>query len=253
MTEDYYEYELENPDGWVTKEQPAKPDWIDGELLSIAGHNRHGQPNLKLVWGGSEKSDRSEHSRLKYHAGFSKREVHGYRFRGEDGEWQFAENIDHLPSTTLTIPDVSQEQLGIPRWVIERWISPEELEHAGRFQTTWSGAEKLLRDFPREGVYDAYFVIENLQGKFRQLDRDVIAFLKMKWNFDQKSLAEQERIRDAHEEKVYEMEQKREAELWDAALSFDLKLPEEERERRDEYWAKHHDYKYQEMLAQRLC
>jgi hypothetical protein len=197
-------------------------------------------------------SDRSENARLKYHAGWSSKEVKGWRYR-KDGEWVFAENIDDLDPSIMVFPDVHQEQLGMPRWVIERWVSPEELEETNRFQNRkeFHDTEKILRDFPREGVYDAYFVVQNSEGKFRQIDRDVLHFIRMKWKFEQDPELVERMIAD-HEAREEELLEKREAELWEAAVNFDLRLPDEVREEREEYWAKHHDYvaEYQRMIAQ---
>jgi hypothetical protein len=249
---DYYEYFPDSPDSWVTKSAPSRPHWFDRELVSIAGLNRHGKPNLQLVWGGTQVSDKAEDTRLKYHAGWSAREVKGWRYR-QGEEWIFTEDIDNLDPSIMVFPDTHQEQLGVPRWIIERWVSPEELEEENRFQVRkeFRETQKVLRDFPREGVYDAYFVVENLQGKFRQVDNDVLSFIRMKWHIEQKPIEEIEKMIEAHDEAEMASMGKREAELWDAALDFDLKLPKEETERREEYWAKRHDYKVelQRMLA----
>lgn len=252
MTDNFYEFRADDPDSWVAKTPPSHPEWFSNELVKIAGLNRHGKPNLRLVWGGSEPSDRTEKARLKYHAGWSSKEVKGWRYK-EGDEWAFTEDIDNLDTSIMVFPDTHQYQLGVPRWIVERWVSPEELEWQNRFQTRkeFHDTENLLREFPREGVYDAYFVIENLERKFRQVDMDVIHFLKMKWHYE-KDFETVERMIEAHDEKEFEDMEKAEAELWEAANGFDLKLDIEERERREEYWAHHHDYaaEYQRMVAQ---
>lgn len=249
---DYYEYFPDDPESWTVKEEPSRPEYFDRELIEIAGLNRHGKPHLRLVWGGTQLSDRTEDTkRLKYHAGWSQREVQGWRYRQGD-EWVFTENIDDLDPSVMIFPETRQEQLGVPRWIIERWISPEELERQHRFQSRkeFHDTENLLREFPREGVYDAYFVVENLERKFRQVDRDVLHFIKMKWSIEKNPEVVEQMI-DAYEEKEYNDAMRYEEELWAAAKGFDLRLDDEERERREEYWAKHHDYvaEYQRMIA----
>jgi len=239
-----YEYDPENKDTLTYQRLPDVSKDVQNELVKIAGLNRFGQPNLRVVKGNEVKSDKAfDAKRLKYSQGYAPFEVNGYRYR--DGEnWVFVANIDNLPENVFVVPDTQQEELGLLRYVVERWVSPEELEAQGRFQTRYGNGDlaPTLRQFPREGVYDCYQIIENAEGMFRKIDRDVLNFLKMRWRYEQKSEAEKEADREKALELREEQKAKRQKELWEAAWNFDIKLDKEEIERREHYWATKDDY-----------
>lgn len=206
--------------------------------------NRHGKPNLRLVWGGTALSEKSaDKGRLKYLCGRSPKKLKGYEYNDENGVRQFVEDINDAPRTAFTIPVMESQQLGLLRWVIEIWTSPESLEAAQRFRNRYLPGEisPILRKFPREGIYDTFFIVENLQEKFRPVDHDVLQVIAAMWKDRQRSFAEREADEQAYEDREAERKAKVEAELDRALLQGDLKLDPEEKERRAEYWAKH-DY-----------
>ena len=229
-----YEYVEENPSSWRVWQAPEKPEWFEHELLKIAGKNRFGQPNLRLVWGGScEDEHAEERGRLKYHCGYTLNAITGYSYT-LDGQDVFTTNIDSIPETAIAIPSTEREELGLPRWIVEQWTSPEKLEQQKRF-TVRKGeddTENVLRAFPRQGVYDTYFIVENLEGLFRKLDHDLIQFTKNKWDYDKLSFEEQEIDREKYTKRKEQESRAKKEEIRQAAVNFDLKLPKDEKERR---------------------
>jgi hypothetical protein len=238
-----FEYIEGDESTWRRFTPPHLPSWVNDELIKIAGLNRHGQPNLRCVWAADMESDRTEFKQLKYSCGYSPTQVSGYKYQ-IDGVWHFTETIEEIDPSVFLLPSIHREELGLPRFVIEQWISPEELERQGRYQHRYDGNDlhPTLRKFPREGIYDLYLIVENAAGLFRQVDRDVANFVKMKWNYDFKPFEDREADKDRIDAQNEVARRERQAEIWDAANFFDMKLPKDEKERRDHYWATLHDY-----------
>lgn len=235
-----YEYLTDRPETWVYHQPPAFPQWFQDGLTRIAGSNRHGKPHLRLVWGGTCPNDKNEISSLKYLAGHSTGVLQGYDWH-KDGDKGWVKDLAQAPENALVFPATKVEPLGLLRWVIEKWTAPEELERQGRFQHRYLPGEMtpVLREFPREGIYDCYQIIENREGRFRHVDKDVLDFIEMRWNYDQKPYHERLADEWAIEDKEIEDKEKKEADLWKAVFDFDLRLDKEEKERREEAWRKH--------------
>lgn len=238
-----FEYEKDNQGSWKFQKLPDIPKEFQEELTRIGGLNRFGKPNLKVVKGNEELSDRDTHKGLKYLAGFAPQDVKGYRYR-IDGEWKFSENIDDLDPSVMVYPAIERQPLGLLRYVIERWVSPEELGETGRFQTRYASGDlaPVLRSRPAEGVYDLYQIVETREGKFRKLDKDVLNFIKMRWKYEQ--IDERAKLQDEERAEAYEKIQKERSleDIWEAAANLDLRLDPEERERRDAFWAAYDQY-----------
>jgi hypothetical protein len=237
---DTYEYIEDRPETWKYHTPPAFPKWFQEGLTDIAGTNRHGKPKLRLVWGGTEKSDKSENYSLKYLAGYSSGVLQGYNYIA-NGETTFVTDLSDAPDNALVVPATKTEPLGLLRWVIEKWVSPEELERMHRFQNRYlpGEIEPVLREFPREGIYDVFLIVENKQGKFRSLDEGVLSVVKSLWHYQQKPFHERQADDWAAEDAEKERLEKQDAEEWKAVWSADLKLDKEDKERRNEYWAKY--------------
>ena len=236
---DSYEYLSDDESTWRYQKLPdIDPDFIR-ELTAIGGLNPHGQPNLRVVKGNEVLNDRTNLTALKYHLGYSPTIVLGFDYI-DNGQTGFAEKIEDVPETALvTNTRMTREALGKLRYIIERWTSPQELESEGRFRRR--DVDGLLRDFPREGIYETYYIVETSDGKFRHLDGLVLELLKFRWDYDK--LPEDERMRKYDEflakEKVKEFAEYKEK--VQAALDGDYRLPREEMESREEFWAKY-DY-----------
>lgn len=235
-----YEYLEDDPSTWRFHPPPAFPRNFQEGLIKIAGLNRHGNPNLKLVWGGTEYSDRSETPQLKYLAGYSTGVLQGYSCY-KDGETSFVTDLNDAPDNSLVVPATKSEPLGLLRWVIEKHTPPEELERMNRFQNRYVPGEidPILREFPRDGIYDTFLTIETRDGRFRHADEEVLNVVEMLWNYQLKPFHERQaddwKAEDAEKERI----EKQEAEEWRAVWNLDLRLDKEEKERRSEYWTKY--------------
>jgi hypothetical protein len=243
---DEFEYIDDRPETWTYHPPPAFPQWFQEGLNRFAGLNRHGQPNLRLVWGGTAISDKTDKYSLKYLAGHSTNVLAGYNCY-KDGEATFVTDLADAPEGTLVMPATKSEPLGLLRWVIEKWTSPEELERTNRFRSRYlpGEMEAVLRDFPREGIYDVFWIVETRDGKFRHADEQVLNVAEMYWNYQKKPLherqADDQRAEDAEKQRL----ETKDAEEWKAVWDFDLRLDKEEKERRAEYWTKYaHELKH---------
>lgn len=237
---DSYEYFEDRPETWVFHPPPAFPKEFQDGLTRIAGLNRHGQPNLRIIWGGTAMSEKSETPVLKYLAGYSTGVLHGYNcYTGV--ETVFVTDLNEAPENSLVVPASKSEPLGLLRWVIERHISPEELERQGRFTQRYLPGEiaPVLREFPREGIYDCFLVIETKEKKFRHVDEQVLNVIEQLWRWHQKPFHERQAADWAAEDAEEQRLKDKDAEEWRAVWSLDLRLDKEEKERRDEYWAKY--------------
>lgn len=212
----------------MSNESPARDKAFEEQLAKIGGTNRFGNPRLRVVWGGTELSDRTKSgTELKYHIGWTTEELKGWRYDDEDGT-HFIEDANEYTGTALLKPVIEQSAVGYPRWIIEKWVSPEELEAQKRFK----GNTKVLRDFPREGVYEPYFIVEDSESNFRPLGRDVLDFIKLKWDYEHNvSYENREFERRDYMESLEKEKQERQAEI----MSFDahMRLPDEEIDRRN--------------------
>jgi hypothetical protein len=160
-------------------------------------------------------------------------QVTGYKYT-KDGEEFFETDIEKIPQEVIAFPSSRREELGLPRWIVERWTSPQKLEEQKRFRVRKAedDTENILRSFPREGVYDTYLIIENREGLYRKLDQDLIKFLLAKWHYDQKSFEELEADREAYDKRKAQESRAKKEEIRLAAVNFDLRLPKDEKERR---------------------
>jgi len=232
-----YEFDPHNPETWRTYPEPDLHPRYQKELVKLAGLNPHGQPNLRIVWGATVKSDTAhDKSQLKYFCGYGLTEVQGFRYKGADGQWKFTETIEEIDPTIMLIPATERPQIGLPRWVIEEWQSPEQLAQAKRFQEKQlddDGNPILRTEIPAEGVYVTYFIVQSLEGNYRGIGDDVLDFIRQKYYFEHNySYEEQEKMREEYRAKEREHYAKIKAELNRAAAELDLRLPDEEKDRR---------------------
>lgn len=238
-----FEYIENNPDSWKFQKLPDIPKEFQAELTKIGGINRFGQPNLRVVRGNEVLSDIAEDaSVLKYHVGYSATQTNGFEYE-EDGIAKYAQRIEDVPEGLMVKRMVmGREPLGELRYIIEVWVSPEELEAKNRFQNRAVDGEVLLREFPRQGIYERYFTVETADGGFRKLDNAVLEFIAFKWKTEQELSEDQlMEIYDHYEQEKKKQEFDTYQERVKAALAGDLRLPQEEMERREAYWRHHHE------------
>jgi acylphosphatase len=176
----YYEYVPDDGEWWI-KEPPSREPWFESELALIGGHHPNGKPNLRVVWGGTEMGDISFRPQLKYQA--TREIVKGYNYERKDGSVGYVrkghrmseEEITEIADKTKFVPRREKHHFGRLRWHIEIYRSPEKLEELGRFKKLHSpDGTRWLRDLPREGVYDFFFLVQRKNSRYRDLDREVL-------------------------------------------------------------------------------
>lgn len=123
---------------------PLEP-WVQEELTRIFGLNRFDEPNIKIVWGGNE---RRPDGGLKYWLPNQTRKI--YKPVLVNGVFQFHQE---------------RIEVGLPRWVIERFYAPEKLN-------------LVEREANPRGRYTYYYEVEDLKGEYRAPGRDTIEHLQ---------------------------------------------------------------------------
>lgn len=250
-----FEYIEDNPATWTFQKLPDIPEWFERELVRLAGLNRHGRPNLRVVKGNEVKTESAEHGGLKYHAGYAPPKTVGFEYV-DNGERFFVKDESEVPAGKILAPVIEQEELGLLRYVIEKWTSPEELEAQNRFKQRYGQGDinATLRTFPREGVYDTYYIVESFDESFRELDERLMTYLKFRWRFEnENSAGERETVIKRLAEAETSARQKAKAEIMDGVLAGDIRLPQEEIERREEYWRTQHNYYEDAMRGVRVA
>lgn len=181
----YYEYDPGQGGKWYQKTPPAPEPWFEEALIDLAGKTDR-KPNLRVVWGGTEKSDITERPQLKY---MRTRELtRGYNYTKTDGTIGFVTSMTLATDAKMPWefhPVKDRVELGRLRWAIERYVPAHELEKLGRFKNLHApSGEKVLRDFPREGVYDHYFWVQTADHKYRDLDKEVLMAIQAMWLYN---------------------------------------------------------------------
>lgn len=123
---------------------PALEPWVQEELTRIFGLNRFDEPNVRIVWGGSERHN----GRLKYWV---------------PGKTKFITT----PILQNGVWAIRQErvEVGLPRWVIERFTDPSRLS-------------AVEREAHPRGRYTFYYEVEDLKGEYRAPGRDTIEHIQ---------------------------------------------------------------------------
>jgi len=132
----------------VTRETHEAPAAICERITRAGGRNRYGEPNFRVVWGGS---------RLAWIGGrWVDRDAHGNVIR--------------------EAVELRQEPKYIPaeRWHIERWMPPEAYgspeEWFARTVETEDGIRiPALGPYPSRGEYEHCFTLEGPRGEFLPL------------------------------------------------------------------------------------
>lgn len=183
--QNYFEYDPRESGAWYRKDPPPRELWFEQELLDLAGKT-DGKPNLRVVWGGTIMSDITYQPSLKYKA--VRQITKGYNYLKKDGEIGFTKSMNL--ATDAKVPwefHAAKEriELGRLRWAIERYVPASELRRLGRFTNLHApDGERILRDFPNEGVYDHFFWVQTAAHKYRDLDREVLVATQAMWIYN---------------------------------------------------------------------
>src|SRR6202041_3822116 len=131
-----------------TREPPAPPAAIAARITRAGGTNCYGEPNFRVVWGGS---------RLAWIGGrWTDRDAHGNATRE-------AIEMRRLP-----------KYLPIDRWPIERWMPAESYGSPEQWFAQTTEIEDGIRiaalgPYPSRGDYEHCFPLEGPHGEFVQL------------------------------------------------------------------------------------
>jgi hypothetical protein len=132
----------------VLRETHQAPAAIQQRLARAGGTNRYGEPNFRVVWGGS-------------------------RLTWIGGRW-----CDHDASGNLIRESIELRRvpkyLPLDRWHIERWTPPEFYGPPGRWYDETAEHESGVRvpalgPFPSRGEYEHCFTLESSTGDFLPL------------------------------------------------------------------------------------
>lgn len=208
-----YEFDLSNPKSWHNFNRPYLNPSVPVELLKIAGSNRHGQPRLRVVWGGDEQMHYEGDDvlpagwYLKYHLCFTAAELAAYEYTIEiTGEKRRVSSHISLPDTGLVQPLYRQEEIGKPRWMIEFW---RDIGDCNGFYKE-EGYFHLLT-VQKEPINQATGM-----GPYREVDSDILSTLKGMIHFMENTTeAEREARRAEDDQKAKEQRQKAKDALWE--------------------------------------
>jgi len=129
----------------VTRETHDAPENIQELVARAGGSNRLGEPNFRLVWGGS---------RLGWVGGrWSDRDAHG--------------NVIRECIELRQIP----KYLPTDRWHVERWMPPETYGSPENWRAQTTEVEGGLRipalgPYPSRGEYEHCFTLQTPTGEF---------------------------------------------------------------------------------------
>lgn len=133
----------------VLRETHRAPAEVAERVARAGGANRFGEPNFRVVWGGS---------RLAWIGGrWTDRDAHGNVIRE-------AVELRRVP-----------KYLPHDRWHIERWMPPEAYGSPGQWYAQTIEVEDGIRvpalgPYPSRGEYEHCFTLENARGEFVPLN-----------------------------------------------------------------------------------
>jgi hypothetical protein len=132
----------------VVREIHQVPHAVQERVARAGGNNRYGEPNFRVVWGGS---------RLTWIGG---------RWTDHDASGNVIRQKFELRQVPKYVP--------VDRWHIERWIPPEfygpyELWYARTTETNNGIGIPSLGPFPSRGEYEHCFTIQSAAREFLPL------------------------------------------------------------------------------------
>jgi hypothetical protein len=189
----YYEYDPREGGAWWKKDPPPRERWFEASLAQIGGYHPNGKVNLRVVWAGTEMSDIAERPQLKYQR--MSNIIKGYRYERKDGTYGYLPKGERMSDEEIAlcknreelVPVRVSHAFGRLRWIIERYTPPEKLRAQQRFTKCHAeDGTKILRDFPQEGIYEAFFVVMRANRKYRDLDNEVLTAVEAMYHFNLK-------------------------------------------------------------------
>ncbi len=122
---------------------------------------------LRVVWGATLESDISAKPTLKY------KQI-----------WTGMVGLDESNSI-LALPKYGEIELGRLRWIVEYNQPPEIAEKHGRCDQSVldDDGSRLFKPLTREGLWNFFCAIETADGRFRDLDNEVLTEVLASWNY----------------------------------------------------------------------
>jgi hypothetical protein len=132
----------------IVRETHEAPASIQEHITGAGGLNRFGEPNFRIVWGGS-------------------------RLTWIGGRWT---DYDAQGNVVRETVELRREPKYIPlnRWHIERWMPPESYgSPVSWYEQTVEVANGIripaLGPYPSRGEYEHCFTLESVEGEFMPL------------------------------------------------------------------------------------
>ena len=147
----------------VLRETHEAPAAIQQRIACAGGINRFGEPNFRVVWGGS-------------------------RLTWIGGRWTDHDSSGNLVREAIELRQVPK-YLPHDRWHIERWAPPELYGPPERWYDETAETENGVRvpalgPFPARGEYEHCFTLETAAGDFLQLTTSACDWIvrAIKWS-----------------------------------------------------------------------
>ena len=154
----------------ITRETHEAPPEIQEHVARAGGLNRLGEPNFRIVWGGS---------RLSWIGG---------RWTDRDESGNVIREVIELRRVPKYLPH--------DRWHIERWMPPEtygtpEQWYSQTVETEDGIRVPALGPFPKRGEYEHCFTLAGPRGEFLQLTPTACAWIvrAIQWSLRQGPIA----------------------------------------------------------------
>jgi len=133
----------------VTRETHEAPASIQQRLANAGGFNRYGEPNFRVVWGGS-------------------------RLTWIGGRWVDRDCNGNIVRETIELRR-APKYIPLERWHIERWVPPEFYGAPERWYADTVEIEDGIRipalgPYPSRGEYEHCFTLADANGEFMMLD-----------------------------------------------------------------------------------
>lgn len=223
---EYYTYDPRNPATLRPHAEPYLDPRFNAELLEIFGTDVHGDPRLRIVWGGSTRAssfrEMEDGSVLEYdgmrYPYMRLRIIRGYNYYDKKGRKVMVTSLSRVPPNTVFTEAIGWDDLGVMKFVLEMKYTAEELVKLGRYPKPGSDEEKnwCVRDGKRyrrkpdpNGDYLFCHYIETSDGRFADVTQITIdniraifhrATTETEAEYVKRKLAEREQLAIAEKE-----------------------------------------------------
>jgi len=185
----------------VLREVHDPPPELQERIARAGGSNRFGEPNFRVVWGGS---------RLAWIGG---------RWADRDGNGNLLRERIELRRVPKYFPE--------NRWHLERWMPPESYGSPESWFAQTMEAEDGIRipalgPYPSRGDYEHCFTLQSAAGEFLPLSAAACEWIvrAVEWARRQPRLARREAVQGREARRLHEWDLSADAILDDATAAF---------------------------------